>query len=112
MRIRLRPVIRDAEAEIFVRIGFLRVDLAEQTLGAVDLVDLLFAGSETDLLVAQLTQNRVQIVGVHHDSSSSEELGLFSLATPCANSSPDPKNSVLSPRGLILSRFRPKRKAL
>ena len=40
VRIRLRAVVRDAEAEVLVGVGFLRVELAQQPLGAVDLVDL------------------------------------------------------------------------
>ena len=59
---RLRPIAGDPEADVFVRIGLLRVDLADQPFRDFDLLQLLIGRREANLLVAQLAQNGAMVV--------------------------------------------------
>ena len=48
-----RPITGDAEADVFVGIRLLRIDLGDQPLGSFDLLELLNARREPDLLIAK-----------------------------------------------------------
>jgi hypothetical protein len=52
---KLRPITRHAEADVIVGIRLLGIDLTDQTLSRLDLLELLWARCETDLLISQIT---------------------------------------------------------
>jgi hypothetical protein len=59
--------------EVFVSVGSLRVDLGQQFFCPIDLFNLAIAWSESHLLVSQLSQDRIQIIGVHLEVPSSAQ---------------------------------------
>ncbi len=48
----VRPIAGDAEADVFVGIDFLRIDLADQSLRDLHLLQALVSRGESNLLIA------------------------------------------------------------
>ena len=48
-----RPIAGDTEADVFIGIRLLRVDLGDQPLSSFNLLKLLDAGRKTDLLITK-----------------------------------------------------------
>ena len=63
--VRLGPVVGDPVADVLVGVGPAGVQFAQQPLGLRHLLEFLLAGREPHLLVAELPDGRIQIVGVH-----------------------------------------------
>src|SRR5262245_14702822 len=65
IRRRFGTKIGDPIAEILVAVGSPGVELSQELLGPLNLLDLLLSRSKPNLLVAELLERQVVIVGVH-----------------------------------------------
>ena len=61
------------------------VDLVDQLLGAIELLELLVARSETDLLISQFPHRRNVIVGMHGNPLLDRMISMVFPATPIAH---------------------------
>ena len=63
-------VIRDPMTNILAGVRSLRIEFVQKFLRRVRLLDLLFAGRRSHLLISKLPDGWAQIVGVHRSSST------------------------------------------
>ena len=61
----VRPIAGDPEADVFVGIDLLRIDLADQTLRDLNLLQTLVGRREPDLLIAKIAQNWAMVSSLH-----------------------------------------------
>ena len=59
------PIARDPEADVFVGIRLLAVDLGDQPLGSFNLLQLLGSRREPDLLISKFAQFGALIFSLH-----------------------------------------------
>ncbi len=68
----LRPIIRDAPANEWVRIAFARIDLRQEAFGPDELLGPASGRGETNLLIRQLFQGRIfEASHSHHSFTAS-----------------------------------------
>ncbi len=84
----VRPIAGDAEADVFVGIRLLRIDLADESLGRFHLLELLGARREADLLIAKIAQYWALIISLHGPPLSLLRLPSCAVVVFLANPSP------------------------